>query len=58
MATQKNRLAATNCETAKDISAGGRKSVPMVSQTTDSPQEARRRRDRIKLVKPKFGWTQ
>ena len=50
MATQQSRPAATNCETAKDISAGGLKSVPMVSQPTDSTQQACRRRDRIKLL--------
>ena len=41
MSPQESRPAATNCETARDISAGGVKSVPIVSQS-DSPQDARR----------------
>ena len=40
---QKSRPAATNCETAKDPSAGGIKSAPLVSQARPSARFDRRR---------------
>jgi hypothetical protein len=40
--TRKNPPSATNAERAKDISAGGVKSGPIVPQPTDSTQQVRR----------------
>jgi hypothetical protein len=54
MATQQSRPAATNCETARDISAGGIKSVPMVSQAC--PFDSRRVRARRLIVRELDEW--
>ena len=49
---QENRPAATNCETARDISAGGIKSVPMVSRPRPSVRfDSRRVRARRLIVR-------
>jgi hypothetical protein len=50
MATQQSRPAATNCETAQDLSAGSVKSVPIVSQARPSVARFDSRRVRARRL--------
>jgi hypothetical protein len=58
MSPQESRPAATNCETAKDVSAGSVKSVPSVSQPRPSvPRfDSRRTLARRRIIRELDEW--